>query len=303
MTQRRTLPRSVLAVSLTAAMLLVAASAVHARSSSSVDPPSPVSGHAQVVATWLIDFEDTSYWWNVAEHVVDPAGTQLVGSGPTFAVGNGDRSVVLSASDIRVRLADGEAVFRPPRSVTDVSPVGTDSAAFITLTLSTTASESSSTQLDPGAGTHDVDLLRDTLAAGESMALHADIPAFVVVTAGSITGPDGTTTDAGGWQTLVGDFTLTNEGTDTAVVLVAIIGPVLQLDQPTTTTTSTSTTSTTAPPTTAAPTTSSSTTTTITTEPPTTATTAPETTTTTPPLGSPPPQGSPPSDSGPTGSV
>ena len=38
----------------------------------------------------------------------------------------------------------------------------------------------------PGAGPHDVDLLRDVLAPGEALALPAGLPAFVVVTSGAV---------------------------------------------------------------------------------------------------------------------
>ena len=243
----------------------------------------------------MIDFDDSPYWWNVVEYGIDLAGTQLVADDPTFLVGSGEQGVVLTGDDILVLLADGEAVFRPSRSFTNAAPLGTQSAALTALTLSTTPTDNSSTQLDPGAGTHDVDLLRSTLAPGQTLTLHADIPAFVVVTAGSVTGADGMTTEAGRSQTLAGDFTLTNNGTDPAVVLVALIGPVVVLPQPSTTTT-TSTTSTTAPPTT---TTTTTTTTPPTTEPETTTTESTTTTTTTPPTTEPPGSQPPPPSSGP----
>ena len=248
-----------------------------------------------MIATWLIDFDDSPYWWNVGEYSIDPVGIDVVADGPTFLVGTGDRSVVLTGDDIRVRLAEGEAAFRPAQSVTNAVPLGTEAATFMALSLVTT--ENGTQQLVPGAGTHDVDLMRDALAPGEALSLSADIPALVLVTAGSVTGPDGAF-EPGEWRTFAGDFTLTNAGTDVAVVLVAMIGPVLQLDQPTTTTTSTTTPTTTAAPTTSSTTTTTTTSTTSTTEPPTTVTTEPQTTVT---VTQPP--GSQPSGSEPTGSV
>ena len=270
-----------LAISLSAAVLVGGASAVGADDPRAVDPPSPITGHAQVVATWLLDLGGAPYWWNVVDYQIDPAGTQLPADDPRFLIGRGDRSVVVTSSDLRVRLADGEAVFQRPGSAAIAVPVGTEAATLTALALSTTAGENGSTQLDPGAGTHDVDILRDTMAPGETFSLHVDIPAFVLVTAGAVTGADGVTTSAGGWTTLVGDIALTNSGTDPAVVVVAIIGPALQVAQPTTT--STPSTTTTAPATTTPPTTTSTTT-----------TTAPATTTTTAPPATAPPATDPP---------
>ena len=89
-----------LAISFSGAMLLGGASAVGADDPRTVDPP-PVTGHAQVVATWLLDLGDAPYWWNLVDYQIDPAGTQLPADDPRFLIGRGDRSVV--------RISDGES--------------------------------------------------------------------------------------------------------------------------------------------------------------------------------------------------
>ena len=89
MTERPTLLRSVVAVAVASAVVFGAASAAIA--STAVDPLPPQSAHAQVVSTWLIDFDDSPYWWNVVEYGIDLAGTQLVADDPTFLVGSGEQ--------------------------------------------------------------------------------------------------------------------------------------------------------------------------------------------------------------------
>ena len=199
------------------------------------DPPSPATGHAEVVATWLVDFADGEYEWNVAEHTVDATGIDLTHSVPTFLVSDGGFSTVVTGPEVRARLADGEAVFRRPTLTTHAAALGTEPATLMEWTISTPPTpdddddQPSSDPIEPGAGPHDIDIVRDWLPAGETFTMRAGIPAFVLVTSGSVTTADGTVIEAGGWATLQGDIALTNGGQDPATLLAAWISPVVAL--------------------------------------------------------------------------
>ena len=101
------------------------------------DPPSPATGHAEVVATWLVDFADGSYEWNVVEHIVDADGIDLAHSAPTFLIGDGDFSTVITGPEVRARLADGEALFRRPTLTTHAAALGGESAKLMEWAIST----------------------------------------------------------------------------------------------------------------------------------------------------------------------
>ena len=195
------------------------------------DPPSPATGHAEVVATWLVDFADGSYEWNVVEHIVDADGIDLAHSAPTFLISDGDFSTVITGPEVRARLADGEALFRRPTLTTHAAALGGESAILMEWAISTPPAGDDdgpdSDPIEPGAGTHDIDIIRDWLPAGETFTMRAGIPAFVLVTSGWVTTADGTRIDVGGWATLQGDIALTNGGQDPAVLLAAWISPVL----------------------------------------------------------------------------
>ena len=232
------------------------------------DPPSPAAGHSEVVATWLVNFEDGPYEWNVAEHQVDTVGIDLPHTAPTFLIGDGEYSTIITGPEVRGRLADGEALFRRPSLTTHAAALGGERATLMEWTISTDDTGPGSDPFEPGPGAHDIDIIRDWLAPAETFNLKAGIPAFVMVSSGWVTTPDGTRIDAGGWATLQGDIALTNGGQEPAVLLAAWISPVLELPAAPTTTTTTSTPSTTVAttsnisPVTAAPTTAAPATTT-----------------------------------------
>jgi hypothetical protein len=203
------------------------------------DPPSPAAGHSQVVATWLVNLGDGPYEWNLAEHQVDSVGIDLTHSAPTFLIGYGEYSTVITGPEVRGRLADGEALFRRPTLTTHAAALGGEPATLMEWILSPDDTGPGSDPFEPGAGDHDIDIIRDWLAPSETFTMTAGIPAFVVVSSGWVTTADGTRIDAGGWATLQGDIALTNGGEEPAVLLAAWISPVLELPAAPTTTTST----------------------------------------------------------------
>jgi hypothetical protein len=92
-----------------------------------------------------------------------------------------------------------------------------------------------------------MELLRDVLATGETFSLTSELPAFVLVTAGSVTGSDGAAIGSGASANFTGDIALTNSAAEPATILVAVIGPVLSPGQGSAPTTTAAGTPTTAP--------------------------------------------------------
>jgi hypothetical protein len=207
-----------------------------ATSSSVADPPSPASGHAQVIAQGLVNFDDGPYAWNRTEVGVETTARQFLAETATLLLA-GDSSVhVHGAEGTWVRLAAGEATFRTAGSTAALRsgvPAALDAIAVGPAAAGQTGA------FTPGGGAHDVDLLRDVLAAGESLLLPAGLPAFVLVTAGALD-DDGTTLESGSATLVAGGHSLVNRAeADPATVVVALIGPTLTTATPTSVTTST----------------------------------------------------------------
>ena len=218
------------------AAAVIAGGTATALQGEATDPPSPAAGHSEVVATWLVNFEDGPYEWNVAEHQVDSVGIDLTHAAPTFLIGDGEYSTVITGPEVRGRLADGEALFRRPTLTTHAAALGGEPATLMEWTISTDDTGPGSDPFEPGPGAHDIDIIRDWLAPSETFNMKAGIPAFVMVSSGWVTTADGTRIDAGGWATLQGDIALTNGGEEPAVLLAAWISPVLELPAAPTTT-------------------------------------------------------------------
>ncbi len=96
--------------------------------------------------------------------------------------------------------------------VLSVDPAGQDDSAFV-----------------PGPGTHDVELRHVELAAGETVESPSGNPTFVVVVAGAVTGVDGATIESAGTTRIDVADTLTNTGEQRSVVLMAVIGPAIDV--------------------------------------------------------------------------
>ena len=148
----------------------------------------------------------------------------------------GDGAVdVRGAEGTSVRLAPGEATFRPAGSSAAVQAGDPAQVGVITIAPAATGQAGAFT---PGAGPHDVDLLRDVLAPGESLALPAGLPAFVVVTSGAVNDDD-TTLEAGAAALVAGGQSLSNSiDHGAATVVVAVIGPTFTIGPPSSTSTS-----------------------------------------------------------------
>ena len=190
------------------------------------EPPSPGSGHAEVIAQGIVTFEAGPAHWRSTTNPATETEVELDTSAPTFIVSEGPDPVVVSGPTGPIaRLAEGEALFRAGGESTLLgtsAATGGDAAA---VSVVPGAGEPTLT-FTPGPGARDVDLVRDVLSVNEVLLLHTDVSAFLAVTTGSIT-TGGTTLDAGSTAMLTGDLTLINTSPETAIVTVAVIGPLL----------------------------------------------------------------------------
>ena len=186
------------------------------------DPPSPASGHAEVVAQGLVAFSGGEHHWEVTTATATAAASVLGTTGPAFVVADGPGGVLVgpSGEPPAWRLAPGEAVF-------DDVPLDARSVATVdgALILISPVPGSGTNPFTPGEGLRDVDLVRDVLNTNEALVLRSDVSVLVIVTEGAVTAGD-TTIAAGSPVALSGDITLINRAPEPAVVVAAVIGPV-----------------------------------------------------------------------------
>ena len=209
-----------------------------ATSSSAGQPPSPATGHAQVIAQGVVIMGGGAYAWTMGEIGVETTERPLVAETATFLLAGDGAVDVRGAEGTSVRLAPGEATFRPAGSSAAVQAGGPAAVGVITVAP---AASGQACVFTPGAGPHDVDLLRDVLAPAEALSLPAGLPAFVVVTSGAVNDHD-TTLEPGAAALVAGGQSLSNPiDHGAATVVVAVIGPTITIGPPTSTSTSTST--------------------------------------------------------------
>lgn len=214
--------RGALAVTLSAAVVVVGASSALARPVAA--PLPPASGHAQVVAQGVASFTAGAHHWRLVSNDVGTTPVGIDTASPTFLVAASDAA---DAGPVRVSdpaglgwlLADGEATFRPANSATGIEPTPGAFVHEIAIDAGSGADE-----FDPGDGLRDIDLVRDVLANGESMTVRSDVSALIFVTDGVATAGDGTQIAAGTTRAVVGEETVSNAGDEPVVVLAAIIG-------------------------------------------------------------------------------
>ncbi len=210
-----------------------------------VDPPSPATGHAQVIAQGLVNFGDGPYSWTLGEIEVETTEHMLAVETATFLLAGDDSVHVHGTEGTSVRLAAGEAMFRPAGSTAAV--LGDVPATVGAIAVGPAAAGQTGT-FTPGAGAHDVDLLRDVLAPGEALVLPAGLAAFVVLTDGDVADNE-TTLETGSATLVAGGQLLTNPAEqDPAIVVVAVIGPSITIGTQASTSTSTSAAATTTAP-------------------------------------------------------
>jgi hypothetical protein len=199
-------------------------------------PPSPATGHSAVVAQANIEFTDAAYQWAVSSEALDPAAAPapaVAGVDTFFAVTAG-AVVAADATTPIARVAAGEAVFVANDATTTLSAADGAAANFDRIALTIGGQGGTGDPFTPGPGVRDVDLVRDVLEAGGTLTI-ADseaAPALVVVASGGVTvaGDPAGSADVtpGAPDTFDGALTISNGGTDPAVVLVAVVGTLVQ---------------------------------------------------------------------------
>jgi hypothetical protein len=186
-----------------------------------VDPPSPGSGDAQVVAQGLAPFTVGEYHWVVDTVPIASASTIAV-RGPTFVISDGSGGVLVGprGAPPTWRLAAGEAAFYDSDEPLVALPSGPASGS---LTLIAPAPGSDTMTFTPGATVRDVDLVRDVLVKDEALRIDSDLSALVYVASGTVSAGD-TTIGAGTSLAIAGDVFIINREQDEAVVLAAVVG-------------------------------------------------------------------------------
>ena len=200
---------------------------------------SPASGTAAVVAQGVASLPSGNAVWRVVQGSGDPADSASQG-GASLGFLVADQGTLL-VQDVDTgsqdRLPAGEAAFVGGSGKQIRASLGSDPAAYYALELvGPDAGKPDGGQVTftgeafaAPAKRHDLDLVRDPLAAGETATLPAgDGPSVVLVTEGAatVTTSNGASATLGTGQSgsFSGDLTLTG-GSEGAVVLAGRIGP------------------------------------------------------------------------------
>ena len=192
--------------------------------SASSSPAAPVSDHADVIAQGLVTFGAGEHHWNFGGREVAAAGATFGVDAPTFLYSDGGAALVSTDGDARWRVADNEASFVPAAASLAASAADGGSTWLSDIRIELGAGDRSFT---PGAGTRDVDLVHDMLAAGETLQMSAEVSALVIVIQGDVTDAAGATITSTETVVQSGDLALTNTGSTRAEVLVAVVGPLV----------------------------------------------------------------------------
>ncbi len=199
-------------------------------------PPSPATGHAAVIAQANVEFNDGSYQWSVSADALDAsaAPSPAADATDTFVAVTDGALVAADAATPIALLAAGEAMFVPGDAPTMVLPADGAAASFSRIALTEGGPAGAGDPFSPGPGVRDVNLVRDVLDPGGTLAIAESetAPALVVVVSGGVTvagDPAGSAdVTAGVSDTFAGNLTIVNGGTEPAVVLVAVIGSLVQ---------------------------------------------------------------------------
>ena len=187
--------------------------------------PVPPGGHSEVIAQSLVGFGDGEFSWELATlPITETQPTPMTADPVTFVVADGPAPAVATPSgggSGGARLAVGEAIVALPDVGFDVVAASPEGGTIIGVAIAPGAGDGTFT---PGAGTRDVDLVRDVLSTNEALIVNAEVSAFVVVTAGAVDAA-GTTIADGSGVAMTGNITLINTSPEAATVLVAVVGP------------------------------------------------------------------------------
>lgn len=204
---------------------LAATVVVSAGAGATVPPAEPQgSGHAEVIAQSVVTFAEGEHHWQLTEHAVADAPLSLSTAGPSFLLTPSGPPVLATSTDESAWLLDaGQAVFRPAGAVTAAAAYVPEPTRLVQLSIEAGGgADSFVTAAEP----RDVELVRDVLAANETLSLDGDVSALVLVTAGAVD-VNGTTIPEGVTASFAGQLMLQNRSPIPAAVVVGIVGPVI----------------------------------------------------------------------------
>lgn len=183
--------------------------------------PSPVTGHASVVATGTIDVSEESGRWHVTRHTADIGDVELVSATQGFIIAESTPVLVTFADGKLTRLAGGEAMSIAGDVPFTVETFGApDTFIFMQLLPESgmqmpdaTDRILTSASFPTETGSYDADLVRDVLSEGEEGALPGGVtPTSIYILVGEVevTGDRGTTSlYQGDSATFEGDISIT----------------------------------------------------------------------------------------------
>ena len=174
--------------------------------------PPAGSDHAEVVAQRLLQLDGGEVQWSASMMDIT-AATTLSSDRPTFVAVAGGSPLMIEGSDgVDVILDAGEAVFRPSAATSESSALAGGPSHAAVLGLGAPGSDGAvGDRFVPGAGAHDVELLHDTLAPGETLTLGGGLPVLLFVADGAVTArADGSVSHSGAVEVVPGDVTITN---------------------------------------------------------------------------------------------
>jgi hypothetical protein len=181
-------------------------------------------GHAEVIAQGVVAFPVGPVQWD--HQLLDPGGWpfQFASSPPMFLANDGPDGVLVSTDAGSLALLDaGEATFVPGGSSGSATPMRDgEVAAGRRITF---VAGLATTSFVPGEGRRDVNLVRDVVAPGETLAVTSPFPLLVVVVDGTVvTAVGGAALAAGTVETAGPSIELRNDSAEPATVLVGAVG-------------------------------------------------------------------------------
>jgi hypothetical protein len=190
-----------------------------------IEPPA-AGAAAEVIAQGIVDFDEGEFHWALASFAINQTPMAINSESPSFLLAGGPVALLVSTTECACwRLGAGEAVFRPAGAASDVGAVADGAAGLTTISI---APGSGPGAFTPGVGARDVDLVRGHLEPNGALTVHAEVSALVFVSAGQVEAAE-TTIAAGATTTGVGLVTLVNSAAEPATVVVAVVGPAVDL--------------------------------------------------------------------------
>ncbi len=197
--------------------------------------PSPVTGHAAIVAQAAVELPEGDSVWRIRDIEVDDSGTPVEADYPAFVMVQGVPVVVESGvTGLQQRIASGEASVIAPNSDTTIRSMGpTQTVTIVDLLPAAEATISGSTgtigsAFPMSAGAFDVDVIRDVLAENESTIIpEGNGPTQLLLLGGQAdidADDESFTMAAGNDRMAMGDLTITATADDTTI-LAFRIGP------------------------------------------------------------------------------